>query len=108
MSVLRKTMQASTYAYGRVLIIVAPIPILHFGYWSLYNYGSPRIQERWGLDKRIARNMYFRRRLIVDRRRKAIEKLRDDYEHERRIFKIEFEKWVHRQGPDTPAEFQLH
>eukprot|EP01083_Nonionella_stella_P068353 181414_1 len=103
-----KTMQASTYAYGRVLIFVSPIPILHLGYWYLLNYGSPQMQRRWGLDRRKQRNLYYRKRLVVDRRRKAIEQLRENYESERRIFTIEFEKWVHRMGPDTPNEFRDH
>ena len=104
----RQAMQASTYAYARVLIFIMPVPILHFGYWALYHYGSERVQERWGLDTRKDKNIYFRKRLIVDRRRKALERMRDNYESERRIFKIEFEKWVHRWGPDTPMEFKDH
>ena len=103
-----KSMQASTYAYGRVLIFVTPIPILHAGYWFLYNYGSPPIQTKWGLDVRRDKDIYFRKRLIVDRRRKAIQQMRENYQSERRIFKIEFEKWVHRLGPDTPIEFKQH
>eukprot|EP01084_Bolivina_argentea_P207474 353977_1 len=108
MSVANKSMQASTYAYGRVLIVMTPIPILHAGYWWLYTYGSPRLKSKWGLDRKRDRDLYFRKRLIVDRRRKSIAQLRDNYLSERKIFKIEFEKWVHRLGPDTPAEFKDH
>ena len=103
-----KSMQASTYAYGRVLIFVTPVPILHAGYWLLYNYGSPRMQAKWGLDVRRDKDVYFRKRLIVDRRRKALEQMRKNYRAERGIFKIEFEKWVHRFGPDSPIEFENH
>merc|ERR1719221_1706513 len=108
MASTRKAMEASTYAYARVLIFVAPVPILHFGYWFLLNHGSDRMQRRWGLDKKNERDLYYQKKLIVDRRRKALEQMRENYDSERRIFKIEFEKWVHRCGPDTPFEFREH
>ena len=124
MASTRKAMEASTYAYARVFIFVAPVPILHFGYWFLLSliaffnhffchfcsadHGSDRMQKRWGLDKKNERDLYYRKKLIVDRRRKALDQLRENYESERKIFKIEFEKWVHRCGPDTPSEFTNH
>ena len=90
------------YAYARLGIVLSTVMACHGTYYYLVNYASPKTQKFWKLEGVKEKELAYQERLIVDRRRQAIKKMRKEYLPERDNFKLIFEEWVETASPDIP------
>ena len=75
---------------------------IHGTYYYMTEKASKESQKRWGFAGARETAAFYQQRLIVDRRRRVVEYLRNEYAGERANFKVMFEDWVDIHSPDNP------
>lgn len=90
------------WPYIRATVVMSIIFGVHGSYYFIKHHASYEFQKKWGVEGWKEREAYYIDRCIVDRRRVALDLLRDDYQYERDSLKLIFEEFVIKNGPDTP------